>query len=114
MGERQHRPSLRGGSGALSIDAGNSAVLYAATSSGLFKTVNGGASWSKLFGIPVLDIAFVTAHPTLGNVVFAGPSGICAVYRSQDGGATWSGNNLEDAPFRGLPFPQPLRTWAIS
>jgi len=76
--------------------ASNSTV-FAATSFGLYKSVNSGGAWSRLLAAPVTD---VLQNPSNGSVLFAAvgcPQAACpaaslanGVYKSVDGGATWS------------------------
>ncbi len=76
--------------------ASNSTV-FAATSFGLYKSVNSGGTWSQLLAAPVTD---VLQNPSNGSVLFAAvacpytscsPSSLAnGVYKSLDGGATWS------------------------
>jgi len=74
-------------------------TVYAGTSAGLYKSVDGGATWrGPLPGIPTTWIGGLTIDPTDKSVVYAatgGPIGGGGVYRSRDGGTTWSS----------LPFP---------
>jgi len=83
---------LYGGSvSALAVDPQNPAVIFAAASSGLFKSIDSGASWAALNanGLPsglaptaiAMDpVAAGTAYVLVGNTV----------YKSTDGGASWS------------------------
>lgn len=85
--------------GALRMHPTNSQILYAATGnnacsgayeeamvSGLFRTTNGGASWTKLLGNDIFTtVGFGPSNP---NIVYAGTAS--AFFRSGDGGATWA------------------------
>jgi PKD repeat protein len=64
----------------------NHEILYAATSSGVYKTDNGGASWSNLSGGGNWkDMVFKPGDPmTIYAVTGA------ALHRTQDGGSTWT------------------------
>jgi hypothetical protein len=92
----------------LAIDPVNSNVLYAATSSdfylltsgflGLYKSTDGGASWSPInHGLDEI----VAAHPVVNallvdperpNILYLATSGH-GVFRSSDGGASWAAFN---------------------
>jgi photosystem II stability/assembly factor-like uncharacterized protein len=77
----------------------NSNILFAATTEGIYRSVNGGADWQL-----VLDVVMGTdleIHPTNPDIIFAGcgnfASSAYGVYRSLDGGTTW------DSLYGGLP-----------
>jgi photosystem II stability/assembly factor-like uncharacterized protein len=84
--------------GSLRMHPGNPEILFAATGnnacsgqytgnvvSGLFRTTNGGATWSKVIDKDIMTA--VNFSPSNPNVVYAGSS--AAFYRSEDGGITW-------------------------
>ncbi|MGD0620159.1 MAG: hypothetical protein ABSB67_21170, partial [Bryobacteraceae bacterium] len=83
----------------LSVDPTNPAVIVAATGAGLFRTINGGVSWSPVgvpgpyvWWLPMLSRSLADPE-VLYAVLFNGP-----VYRSGDGGATWTaGENINAA-----------------
>ncbi|MDX1407427.1 MAG: glycosyl hydrolase, partial [Saprospiraceae bacterium] len=64
----------------MAIDPGNSQVLFAATSDGLFRTTNGGGTWLQLMAGSFHDVKL---HPTDHDTVY-----VCSnhFYRSTDGG----------------------------
>jgi Right handed beta helix region/Beta-propeller repeat len=73
---------------AIAADATNPAVAYAATFDGLFKTVNGGASWDVVpvfTGVPIATVAVSQSDPStlLVSLLFGG-TGI-----SNDAGENW-------------------------
>lgn len=86
--------------GCLRMHPTNSEILFAATGnnacssdpnrqgyiSGLFRTLNGGKSWTRV--IHEEELTTVNFSPTNPNVVYAG--GNNAFYRSDDGGVTWN------------------------
>lgn len=85
--------------GSLRMHPSNSRILFAATGnnacsgqyegnivSGLFRTVNGGSSWTKVIdGVILTTVNFSPSNP---DIVYVG--GASAFYRSEDGGLTWS------------------------
>jgi photosystem II stability/assembly factor-like uncharacterized protein len=87
-----------GAVGALAIDPGSPDTIYAAGhSSGLFKSVDGGATWARsdaglALGLPPgygsLVITQVACAPGPGSTVYAVTA--LVVFKSVDGGATWS------------------------
>jgi photosystem II stability/assembly factor-like uncharacterized protein len=93
------------GTSDFALDQRRAGTLYAATREGIFKTVDGGTTWTKLSrGLPAGAEAFsVAVDPHRRNVVYAGFQG--RVYRSLNGGHTWQpfGNGLpEEAPVEEL------------
>ncbi|HKC88749.1 MAG TPA: SBBP repeat-containing protein, partial [Blastocatellia bacterium] len=72
----------------IAIDSGNPTTIYAGTDRGVFKSVNGGGSWSQAgapFSLPVFQLV---VDPTAPANVYALTQTF--IYKSVDGGATWS------------------------
>lgn len=77
------------------------------TAGGIFKSINGGASWYPVFDDqPALSISFIRIHPTDPSVIYAGTGdpNISSyvflgkgLFRSLDYGESWSYVGLEDA-----------------
>lgn len=65
-----------------------SRAYLAAYEAGVFKTVDGGATWSHLSSYPTGYAHSVLAHPDDAGVLYVG-SEPAAVFRSDDGGETW-------------------------
>ncbi len=70
-------------------------VIYAGRSSGLFRTTDGGATnWTQLPLPPGTgSITYLAIHPANPNLIWVTRSGYSAgnkVYRSENGGATWT------------------------
>ncbi len=109
----------------LVIDPRNADVVYACAlgrewgpneERGLFKTIDGGRNWKKiLYKNDLTGCSDVDIDPTNANIVYAGMwtfrrwawftdsgGGETAVYKSFDGGATWTRLSGPDAN-RGLP-----------
>jgi photosystem II stability/assembly factor-like uncharacterized protein len=75
----------------LAIDKTNPDIVFAGTAlNGVFKTVNGGASWiSESKGLPNgASIQALMIDPSVPNVMYAGTSS-AGVYKSPDGGKSW-------------------------
>ena len=62
----------------------NPKILLAATSAGLFRTVDAGATWASLWSDSTFDVEF---NPSDGNIVYATTT---AAKKSTDAGATWT------------------------
>jgi hypothetical protein len=75
---------------AIAVDPSTASIVYAGTrSAGVFKSTNGGASWSPTS----LTAGFVTAlavDPVTPTTVYAGTDS-SGFFKSTDGGATWAG-----------------------
>ena len=77
----------------LAIDPNTPTTIYAASSGGVFRTTDGGATWSlSSKGITeMFEIKSVAVDPTNPSIVYAGNSDSqYALFRSNDGGATWT------------------------
>ncbi len=91
----------------LAVDPRNSSILYGANRS-LFKSTDGGVSWSPLGGswsCPCADLSLVidSTNPSTLYAAYTADSvrGNGGVFKSTDGGATWN------AAGAGLPVSQP-------
>jgi len=87
----------------VAADPSTAGTIYAATSTGLFKSVNAGASWSRAQGttpneLPDLSILVVAVNPNGRVYLGTRPSGL---FWSDDGGNSWfSGNTgIEDVTY---------------
>ncbi|HEY0782099.1 MAG TPA: hypothetical protein VGE98_06590 [Thermoanaerobaculia bacterium] len=80
----------------LIVDPTSSDVAYAGTTAGLFRTADGGLSWSALAGAGSPIYAFAIA-PSAPRTLYAASSGAQPL-RSDDGGATWSAMGGSSAP----------------
>ena len=69
----------------------NNDIIFHTSSSGLFKSINGGVNWSQIFTEGCSDIDF---HPTVNNVVYLLKSNPAAkrseLFRSDNNGVSWS------------------------
>lgn len=76
---------------ALAVDPARPHIVYAGTRrSGLFKSVDGGATWvfaGRGLGVP--EVTALAIDPTAPQTVYAATNG-SGVFRSTDGGASWS------------------------
>ena len=66
-------------------------ILLAATSSGLYRTTNGGETWIKELALRTYDVAFKPGDPT---IVYASVHG--DFWRSTNGGSSWTSNSTYD------------------
>ncbi|MGE0711503.1 MAG: IPT/TIG domain-containing protein [Planctomycetota bacterium] len=101
------------------IDPSNSQVLYAChttsqqgtptTGQGLYKSTNGGASWTALGGgvAGVDNWIKIVIDPAAPATVYAATEGGVGLYKSTDAGATWSAANT------GLPATPKVYALAV-
>jgi photosystem II stability/assembly factor-like uncharacterized protein len=68
----------------IEIDPTNPDVVYLGTSWGIYKTVDGGISWERIFETGMVTVAI---HPRSPNIIYAGC--IKGIYRSIDSGENW-------------------------
>ncbi len=95
----------------LAIDSTNASILYAlavdlhsGTPGGVFKSVDGGASWApRNAGLPSLYLTTIAFDPTPPSALYVGGDSI-GMFRSIDGAATWLAVNqgLFDRRIRSL------------
>ena len=104
---------------ALALVPGREGHLYAGTRSGVWGTVDGGASWTRLTGaLPeVQKVTSLLVDPTQPDTVFAGTWR--RVYRSDDAGKSWAGvfegMVLDSEVFSMTPIPErPGEIWATA
>ena len=94
--------------GALAVHPANSAIIFAGSASGgLWKTVNGGASWQPVFDTQgSYSIGWVTIDPKNPNIVWVGTGENNSqrsvaygdgVYKSDDGGRSWKNTGLRNS-----------------
>jgi photosystem II stability/assembly factor-like uncharacterized protein len=81
--------AIRGQVRALATDPGDSNVVYAAASWGIFKSTDGGASWHRSDnGLRGDVVQALSVDPVRADTVYIGTEGR-GVFRSLDGGSTW-------------------------
>jgi photosystem II stability/assembly factor-like uncharacterized protein len=74
---------------ALAIDPLSPATLYAGTQSGVFKSTNGGGTWSGAnSGLAALRVFAVAVDPSAPSTVYAGTD--LGVFKSVNAAASWS------------------------
>ena len=79
----------------LAVDPQTPTTLYAATSSGIFRTTNGATNWAPAndgLALTSLDVRSLAVDPATPAIVY-GAVLHNGVYRSNDGGASWSAFN---------------------
>lgn len=82
------------------IDPVNTSIIYAGSSAGLYKSIDGGVAWSAINnGLPGEFVNGLVIDPKNTNILYLGTGNQTytgAVYKSTDGGALWvkSSNGL--------------------
>ncbi len=76
---------------ALATDPSNPQTLYAVSGPGVFRSRDGGGSWSAA-GSFTVSVNALAVDPLTGNVLYAATSGQ-GILKSTDGGVTWTGIN---------------------
>src|SRR5580700_3088360 len=102
--DNQPNPSI----GAIAIAPSNPSIVYVGTGesnnrqssswgNGVYKTMDGGVSWSHLGLTETHHIGRIVVHPTDPNIVYVaangdlwGPNKERGVFKSTDGGANWT------------------------
>lgn len=74
----------------LAIDPANTETIYAGTDGrGLYKSVDGGASWNRMEnGLTSSDVRSIAIDKISTKTIYAGTAG--GVFKSVDGGANWN------------------------
>ena len=80
---------------AVAVDPANPATVYAGTASGgVFKSTNGGASWSAAnSGLASTGVAALAIDPSSTATLYAAGGDEGGVFKSTDGGARWAAIN---------------------
>jgi photosystem II stability/assembly factor-like uncharacterized protein len=78
---------------ALLVHPENSAIIYAGTQAGPYRSDDRGEHWEAL-DAPRKDVWSLAFHPNDPNTIYAGYEP-CAVYRSQDDGKSWERMDTE-------------------
>ncbi|HKG61452.1 MAG TPA: SBBP repeat-containing protein [Pyrinomonadaceae bacterium] len=88
-------PSDSGLAASLIIDLvfqpGNSSIIYAATDTGLFKSIDSGANWSPLPATPPFIISDLALDPVNPAIIYVATNG--GLFRSADGGNSFTSIN---------------------
>jgi photosystem II stability/assembly factor-like uncharacterized protein len=125
-GGQTWRPAYFGLAGmtpyALAVDPLAPSIVYAGAGGGeysdlggVFKTTNGGSSWDAAnWGINEIEITALAASPSSPLIAYAGTR--IGVYKTDDGGATWSPSGMGDAQIYALSVdPEaPAVVWAAT
>jgi photosystem II stability/assembly factor-like uncharacterized protein len=76
-----------------SVVVGSGGTVYATTTSGIFKSSDGGNTWSSATGdLPVLSVQAIAADPVNAGTLYAGTSS--SIFKTVNGGAHWTTLNI--------------------
>ena len=83
---------------ALVVDPSQPSTVYAGTSNGVFKSTNGGRTWSEMNnGLTNRNVVAMVINPSAPSTLYVAISnffgGGTGVYKSTDGGSTWNPRN---------------------
>ncbi|MBI3873015.1 MAG: hypothetical protein HY304_08085 [candidate division Zixibacteria bacterium] len=96
----------------IAVVPGSATVVYAGTGNGVFKTTNGGTSWSNMNGASIpfsTSMRSLEVSPSATSTVLAGTD-VDYLYRSTNGGTNWThvataaGFHANDAFIRTIDF----------
>ena len=73
---------------ALTVLPSNRDVMFAGTTQGVYRSVDGGTTWARTDFPSGLEVWAITVHPKNPRVIYAGTSPV-GIVRSEDGGETW-------------------------
>ncbi|MEN3328048.1 MAG: hypothetical protein V7638_2855 [Acidobacteriota bacterium] len=98
-------PSDAGLTASLIIDLvfqpGNASIIFAATDTGLFKSTDGGANWSRLPGSPLSIYSELAIDPLNSAIIYIATND--GVFKSIDGGNSFTPSNTGiDTPVRSI------------
>ncbi len=75
---------------ALAVDPQTPDIIYAGTGGGVFKSTDGGASWSAINnGLTNTYVNALALDPQTPTIIYAGTGG-GSVFKTTDGGVSWS------------------------
>ncbi|MEM7160944.1 MAG: PKD domain-containing protein [Bacteroidota bacterium] len=95
---------------ALRVAPSNSDYIYAAKSSALFRTTDGGENWENItVGLPGVGVEYIEVDPDNPDRVYTVHGGFSSgekVFMSEDGGQTWQNisYNLPNVPVNCIEF----------
>lgn len=89
----------------LIVDPENADIVWAATSNGIYKTVDGGTTWNLLGALGNKYITAIAIDPNNKNTIIVGEKDV-GIRRSADGGITWPGGPYNT----GFKNPNPFIT----
>ena len=89
----------------IAIDPVDNNIVYAATPCNMYKTTDGGVSWTEVLGPPLLNVAklagnvekhhfLIKLDPSNSRIVYAGTA--AGLFRSPDAGKSWVRVNTAD------------------
>jgi uncharacterized protein (TIGR03437 family) len=97
---------------ALAVDPSRTTTLYAATSQGLYKSLDAGANWTRVF-VEANTVQSVVVDPRRPSTVYAIFGSTLQLGRSNDAGATWATLSANFPPTPAGPLFTPVGAFAI-
>jgi uncharacterized protein (TIGR03437 family) len=96
----------------LAIDPARAATLYAATSSGLFKSIDAGAGWTRILPDAKIAAQVVVDPASAVYALYTDSAGASQIAKSADGGTTWK-TLTAAVPLRNSMFPHSFSVLAL-
>lgn len=118
----EFQPNIKWGGRAVAVDVSPSntnVAVVASESGGLYKTVDGGATWSHIDSLPPFRMSDIKYDPGNANILIASAWGDSrpinggGIWRSTDGGATWQKPATANPP-AGPRCSSRFNGWGIS
>ena len=89
------------GVGSVEIDPTNADIMFVGTYHKIYKSTDGGTTWSQVLNVPSLNIYEFAINPSNNQIIFA--AGNKGLYKSINGGTTWTqvfANECWDVKFK--------------
>lgn len=84
---------------ALAVNPATTAILYAGTTSGVYKSDDAGITWN-LVGLAASKINALAVNPATPSTIYAGTDS--GMFKSADSGTSWTGQGLTSAKVQAL------------
>ncbi|MGM0579139.1 MAG: T9SS type A sorting domain-containing protein [Bacteroidota bacterium] len=73
----------------IAVDPSDENIVVIATNTGVFKSIDGGANWNKVYDSPDASVQDLQVDPSDFNIQYAGVNSL-GIIKSTDGGESWA------------------------